>query len=68
MTLPDHKYIFWLERADGLNAVVIEVSGEAAKQRAHDRAAPGTTWYGAKVTILARVRRSMTSRVVAMED
>jgi hypothetical protein len=68
MNTPDHKYIFWLHLPRGQNAVVVEVSGEAAKQRAHTFAAPGTEWYKARVSILTRVRRSMTNRVVAMED
>ncbi len=67
MTQPDHKYIFWLELADHKAAVVIDWSADEAKQRAH-MGNPYTGWEDSTPHILTRVRRSMTSRVVAMED
>lgn len=67
MTLLDHKYIFWLELADHKAAVVIDWTDAEAKQRARMRN-PYAGWEDSTSHILTQVRKSMTSRVVAMED
>ncbi len=68
MPQTDYKYIFWLHRHDGRNAVVVEVSKNYARQRAHFFSHPSIGWDTAQVSILTRVRNSMTNRVIAIED
>lgn len=64
----DHKYIFCLDLANGgRRAVVIDWDAKEATQRAH-LYNPSAGWGDSIPQILTRVRRSMTSRVVAMED
>ncbi|MHC4300922.1 MAG: hypothetical protein ACYS7Y_26915 [Planctomycetota bacterium] len=63
--LPDHKYIIQLT-LDGRRAIVVDWSPEDAKQRAllED---PHGGWVDSEWRIVTRVRRSMTSLVLAMD-